>query len=94
MATIECRYVYDQVELINAALRIEETEDDWYCDLGPYCPRCRLAEAKTALDDKYGIPTFLMEDALASLAHVLPKRRVSKSESDASLIKLRELFED
>jgi hypothetical protein len=82
--------VYESSELLQCALKIKKVEPSWPLECGEYCPRCRLAEAKTKLDDKYNLPCELMDGMLGHFAWKLPRcsQHVDKAESDRLLEKL------
>ena len=81
---------YEAGDLIERALTLTAKENPTArCDGGPHCPRCRLAQAKTQLEDELELSFTYGDDILFDLCGGLPHRpNWPKSDSDDVLLDL------
>lgn len=81
-----CHQEYDEHDLINEALKIDRVEPDGSpCNQGPYCPKCRLADATSNLVETLGLPFDYGDEMLVRLASKLPNTVLTKEQSDQAL---------
>lgn len=85
--------VYEPLDIIQRALTIRDGGTTCPDGVGKHCPRCRLAKARSELDDEYAVG-FSFGDAMLSVlcrGIVIPSGGWTEESSDLRLRELAEL---